>query len=69
MENIQIKNEHYYRQLYGQWKDSNLGVKAFWEQQSVKYAIFRYWIRKCHQACSLRPEKAKRRTVPIRWYT
>ncbi|WP_158281226.1 IS66 family insertion sequence element accessory protein TnpA [Dyadobacter jejuensis] len=46
MENIQIKNEHYYQQLHGQWKDSSLGVKAFCEQPSAQFATFRYWVRK-----------------------
>lgn len=41
-------NEHYLA-LYQRWKNSNLPVSTFCEQEPIKYANFRYWVRMFEQ--------------------
>lgn len=40
---------NHYQTLYQKWKSSGLPVGVFCEQASVKYATFRYWVKKIEQ--------------------
>jgi hypothetical protein len=46
MKKSRSKSSDHYQALYLRWKNSNLPVSTFCEQESVKYATLRYWIKK-----------------------
>lgn len=50
MKNSRTLGRGYYLALYQQWKSSGLSVGLFCEQSSVKYATFRYWIKKIEES-------------------
>ncbi|WP_414618160.1 IS66 family insertion sequence element accessory protein TnpA [Dyadobacter sp. 32] len=41
--------EPHYRQVYRRWQSSGLTVVTFCQQESIKYATFRYWAKKFEQ--------------------
>tara|TARA_R110002124_G_scaffold19401_1_gene77840 strand:- start:1417 stop:1719 length:303 start_codon:yes stop_codon:yes gene_type:complete len=43
------KTEPHYRELYLRWQCSGLTVGTFCQQESIKYATFRYWAKKFEQ--------------------
>ena len=43
------KTEPHYRELYLRWQSSGLTVGTFCQQESIKYATFRYWAKKFEQ--------------------
>jgi len=43
------KTEPHYRELYLRWQGSGLSVGAFCQQESIRYATFRYWAKKFEQ--------------------
>jgi len=49
MKKSRNKPTEHYLALYQRWKDSNLPVITFCEQESIKYATFRYWVKKFEQ--------------------
>lgn len=49
MKKAQNKSIDHYLALYQRWKNSNLPVNTFCEQESIKYATFRYWVKKFKQ--------------------
>lgn len=49
MKKAQNKSIDHYLALYQRWKNSNLPVSTFCEQESIKYATFRYWVKKFEQ--------------------
>ena len=46
MKNERNNSKDHYFALYQRWKHSNLLVSTFCEQESIKYATFRYWVKK-----------------------
>lgn len=40
----------YYLSLYKEWKSSGLPIGLFCERASVKYATFRYWVKKIEES-------------------
>jgi hypothetical protein len=49
MKKVRNQSSDHYIALYQRWKNSNLPVSTFCEQESIKYATFRYWIKKFEQ--------------------
>ena len=49
MKKSQNKSSDHYLALYQRRKDGNLPVITFCEQESIKYATFRYWVKKFEQ--------------------
>ncbi len=49
MKKMRNKPNENYLALYQRWKNSNLPVSTFCEQESIKFATFRYWVRKFEQ--------------------
>jgi len=49
MKKSQNKSSNHYLALYQRWKNSNLPIITFCEQESIKYATFRYWAKKFEQ--------------------
>lgn len=50
MKNERNNSKDRYFALYQRWKHSNLLVSTFCEQESIKYATFRYWVKKFESA-------------------
>jgi|SRR5690606_1075748 hypothetical protein len=50
MKNSRTLGRDYYLALYQQWKSSGLSVGLFCLQTSVKYATFRYWVKKIEES-------------------
>ena len=46
MKNSQSPGREHYLALYQDWKSSELPIGLFCERASVKYATFRYWVKK-----------------------
>lgn len=46
MKKARNKSNDHYLALFQRWKNSNLPVSTFCEQESIKYATFRYWVKK-----------------------
>lgn len=46
MKKARNQSHEHYLALYQQWKDSDLPVNIFCAQESIKYATFRYWVKK-----------------------
>ncbi|WP_025765014.1 IS66 family insertion sequence element accessory protein TnpA [Dyadobacter tibetensis] len=44
------KTEAHYRELYLRWQSSGLTLGTFCQQESIKYATFRYWAKKFEQS-------------------
>lgn len=53
MKNERNNSKGHYFALYQRWKHSNLLVSTFCEQESIKYATFRYWVKKFESPSSV----------------
>lgn len=49
MKKQKSSSRDHYVSLYQEWKSSGLSVGIFCERASVKYATFRYWVKKIEQ--------------------
>lgn len=50
--------------LVEQWKESGISIKAFCEQNSLRYHAFHYWFKRYKQESS--PEEVKHVFTPIK---
>lgn len=46
MKKTRDQSYEHYLSLYQKWKQGNLPVNLFCEQESIPYSTFRYWVKK-----------------------